>query len=770
MIELLSSGDTIIAPSAIKKQILLELTASHKLLNIKFFTKEEFLNNFYGTYTKKSLYFLIKQYNLNYQVATVYLSNLFYHYSFLQDIYDTLLANNYLVFNPNFKESLKHVVIIGYDLLDPYLKKDLEPFHPTYLALPKEHFNPVIFGFDKQIDEITYIAIDILKKLPNHSLNDFYLVNVNDNYLRDIKRIFKLFHLPINITSSKNIYGTIPLSTFLHTLESTNNLEASLSSIEAGEIKNKIIDIINAYNFISDIDQTYITIIKEELKRATISIPILDPAINVIPISSMLDKEKYYYLIGFNQGSVPTIIHDDELIKDNTRLNLGLATSLDKLLASKEKITSLIYSFPNLTISYKLKDYYNTYYPSSLITEYHLPVTLNPSITYNYSHSYNQLELASSLDKYYKYNETSSNLASLLHTYQSLPYLTYDNQYHSINFQDLLSYLNHKTNLSYSSMNNYFLCSFRFYIENILKLDPFEDTFAAFIGSLFHDCLSHMYDHDFNLEKNYQSYLTKRELTNKEAFFCSKLYHNLAFIIDTIHYQEQYSKFNQVLTEQHLSIQKNGELNVNFLGFVDKIKYLEQDGKMLLAIIDYKTGSVETTLDNINYGLHLQLPVYIYLTKEGLHKNIAITGFYLQHILNNDPMDSSDLLKDMQQKLRLEGYTIDDENIINLFDSTYEHSEVIKGMALTSNGFSQYTKLITPDHIDFISTLVNDKINETIKAIYDVDFKINPKRIDNVLVGCEYCRFKDLCYLREENIVDLKNTKFKDLIGGEGNA
>ena len=33
-----------------------------------------------------------------------------------------------------------------------------------------------------------------------------------------------------------------------------------------------------------------------------------------------------------------------------------------------------------------------------------------------------------------------------------------------------------------------------------------------------------------------------------------------------------------------------------------------------------------------------------------------------------------------------------------------------------------------------------------------------------------HCRFKDLCYLREENIVDLKNTKFKDLIGGEENA
>ena len=141
----------------------------------------------------------------------------------------------------------------------------------------------------------------------------------------------------------------------------------------------------------------------------------------------------------------------------------------------------------------------------------------------------------------------------------------------------------------------------------------------------------------------------------KEKFFCEKLYTNLEFIIRTIRFQEGYSKYNKVLTEKHISVDKSSKLKINFLGFVDKIKYLEEDsGRWLVAIIDYKTGSVETTLDNINYGLHLQLPVYIYLTKRGLHKDIRITGFYLQKILNGKVVDSDSLEEDNKKGILVE--------------------------------------------------------------------------------------------------------------------
>ena len=270
-----------------------------------------------------------------------------------------------------------------------------------------------------------------------------------------------------------------------------------------------------------------------------------------------------------------------------------------------------------------------------------LEVVIEEVNPYNYSHLYNKINLGSFLDRYLKYNEKNDYLKDLMTSYPDINYNTYDNRYIKVEFDDLYKYLNGKSNLSYSAMNNYYLCAFRFYIANILKLDPFVDTFAAFLGSLFHDCLSKMYNEGFDLRTEYDKYLEKRELTNKEKFYVDNLYTTLEFIIKTIREQESKSMYDKTLTETRLNLRKEGKITINFLGFVDKIKYLEDnDGKYLVAIIDYKTGYVPTTLDNINYGLHLQLPVYIYLTKRGLHKDIKITGFYLQKILNGKTVDS----------------------------------------------------------------------------------------------------------------------------------
>ena len=304
-----------------------------------------------------------------------------------------------------------------------------------------------------------------------------------------------------------------------------------------------------------------------------------------------------------------------------------------------------------------------------------------------------------------------------------------------------------------------------------MKLDPFVDTFAAFLGSLFHDCLSKMYNEGFDLRTEYDKYLEKRELTNKEKFYVDNLYTTLEFIIKTIREQESKSMYDKTLTETRLNLRKEGKITINFLGFVDKIKYLEDnDGKYLVAIIDYKTGYVPTTLDNINYGLHLQLPVYIYLTKRGLHKDIKITGFYLQKILNGKTVDSDSFEEDSKKALKLDGYSIDSEEELIKFDRTYTKSDVIKGMATTSKGFSHYAKLFNDSDIEKIDRIVDERINEVVEAIWNGDFPINPKRVKGELIGCEFCKYKEICYRREEDIVDLEYKTREDILGDDLNA
>ena len=171
-------------------------------------------------------------------------------------------------------------------------------------------------------------------------------------------------------------------------------------------------------------------------------------------------------------------------------------------------------------------------------------------------------------------------------------------------------------------MNNFFLCPFKFYIENILKINKRENTFPILIGNLFHHILQNLYNDDFNLDTLFTNYLKDIDLTPKEIFFVKKLKDIIKQDIEVIKMQDNNTEFKTKQTEKRITLQKTN--NIKFTGIVDKISELDN----YIIITDYKTGTPNTTLDNIEDGLNMQLPVYIYLIKNGLDKEKQIVGFY----------------------------------------------------------------------------------------------------------------------------------------------
>ena len=462
--------------------------------------------------------------------------------------------------------------------------------------------------------------------------------------------------------------------------------------------------------------------------------------------------------MNFNQGSVPKVFHDDKLIKDIYRKELGLNTSLDNLINYKNMVIDKLNNYKNITITYKLKDNYSNYIKSPLIDELKLNIINDISKEYNYSNKYNILELANMLDN----NINDSIINDLYTTYKDIDYMTYDNTFNNIDYSLLKKYINNKDiNISYSSMDLFFKCKFRYYINNILYLGDFEDTIQTFIGKLFHYVLSKMYEDNFDIKKEYDYYLKDKELSNKEKFYVNKLYKELEFIIDTIKKQDNHSLFNDTLTEHNVLIKKEDNFYVK--GFIDKVRILKDNNTTYVSIIDYKTGNTDLSLSNINDGLNMQLPMYLYLIKKDMN-NVNVVGFYLQHILENKKINSKDSLKEELDSLKLIGYTIDNVDLIEKFDNTYNDSDVIKSMKTTKEGFSRYTKLVSEEEINKIVGIVDNQIDDVINSIKEGDFSINPKRINDELIGCKYCKFKDLCYQKEENIVDLKETKKEDIL------
>ena len=85
-----------------------EVSSLDKIYNIKFMSLKELIDSSTFTYDEKSIYYLIKKYDMNYDVANIYLSNLKYAVNNVSDktnkltkIKNQLIENNLQIYDIN---------------------------------------------------------------------------------------------------------------------------------------------------------------------------------------------------------------------------------------------------------------------------------------------------------------------------------------------------------------------------------------------------------------------------------------------------------------------------------------------------------------------------------------------------------------------------------------------------------------------------------------------------------------------------------------------
>ena len=766
----------LVIPNNIKNSLIEKVRSENKLLDITFITKNEFIKKVTFDYDNKAIYYLMNKYNIKYEVAKVYLDNLYYisdkeykssKLNFLVNIKKELIDNDLLIIDKYYKKYLesKNICVYGFDYIDKYFKSILNKFSNVEI-IDKEYQNyeiNTIYECEDIEKEIEFVVSNICKLLEsNIDINKIKLV-IPSEYNSYIDRIFKLYNIPININKT-SIYNTYIGSYFIDNIESDiNNTLSKIENMDS-DIYNKIINILNKYTWCEDY-----TKVTEMLIYDFKNTYITSDLVNSVEIINLKDNDisvdDYVFVLGFNQGSIPIIYKDEEYITDNICNEVEIETTKEKNIKEKEIILKNLKSIKNLVITYKLKSNTDTYYISNLYDEINCKIEKVNVNNYKYSNKMNKIKLTKKLDNLTKYGIVDNDLGILYNNYD-VDYKSFNNKYTKIDKDNLYKFLNNKLLLSYSSLDNYNKCAFRYYLANILKISIYEETFMTNIGTIFHEVLSKINDDNFDLDIEYEKSINnlEKEFTIKEKFFLNKLKGELAFIIDTIRKQTELSEFDSYLYEEKIYTNIEGNIDITFMGIVDKIMYKEYPENTIVAIIDYKTGNPNTNLTNVVYGLDMQLPIYLYLAKNtNKLKNVEIAGFYLQKILNNeivkDYKNSYNKLK--EDNLKLAGYSNSDTSILSKFDTTYEDSRVVKSLKTSSKGFYAYSKVIDNDNIDKIVNIIENKIKENAKDIENANFDINPKKQKDDLIGCKYCKFNDICFRKEEDVVKIK--EYKDL-------
>lgn len=744
-----------------------------KLINIKVITLSELKHKYYFDYDNKAIYFISNKYNCIPEIAKIYIENTYYlkdiddeKISFLKEIKSDLDINNLLTYNNLFKEFLKGKEIVLYNLkyVDKFYKnifKELEEFSKVTIYNDEDNSTvKELYKANNSEEEIAFVCSKITKLIKSGvNINNIKLANVKSDYEFIIRKTFKLFNIPINLPSFETIKSTSLVIKFKELYnsdinETIENLKEFINTKEENDIFKSIIIIVNNYLWSNDFmlvkdmvfnDIDNIKTPREKLKNA----------VEVIEFKKELVSDNdYVFLIGYNEGVIPVNYKDEDYLSDSIKEKLGLSTSfelnenaMNETKDSIRNIKNLIVTYPNHNLSSEI--YISSSYEKDLFNEKEL------NISFNESNNYNKLKLVSEKDENSKFGTITDNLLKLSSHYKDMKYNSYDNNYKMIDKSKIKDFFKDGLTLSYTSINDYYMCSFRYYLDYVLKVNKFEDTFEATVGSIFHKILSMCFDQDIDIIRTYENEIenSNYEFNESEKFFLSILKDELVLIIETIKNQLFYTQLTNSMYEKKVVIDVDKDLQIRFKGFIDKILYNEFNGKTVVAIIDYKTGNPNLNINNTFYGLEMQLPVYIYLIKKEI-KDVKIGGFYLQKILNS----TTDKEKRIDS-LKLQGYTNSDLDYIDKVDSSFNESKVIKGLRTSSKGFYYYSKMINDEEIDILYNIVDSKIKEASRNILDSKFDINPKEMNNVNIGCKFCKYKDICFMKPKDTVTLKEIK-----------
>ncbi len=776
MLNLDSDNLLIICPNEEKLKILDSIKDDTKLYNIKFMAKKEYIDNYYFSYDERALIYLMKKYHYNLDVAKIYLKYLYIidenkaykdeKLSLLKKLKQELITNNLLIYNPNFKKYIatKKIIVKNYYDLEKFEEDSLN----TKVIIEKPVLNTDVVECNTLEEEVNYVClkiIDLLRK--GVDINKIYLTNISSDYYYTLNKLFSYYKIPLNIDMKNSIYATKVVSDYLET--KTLDLQDQTKNI----INGKLAGVINSLTRIEDDSIEYKEILIDKLRHTYIA---PKKRINAVNIKDLYNEEflndEYVFVLGFNQDILPKMAKDIDYITDLQKENLPLYKTNYINKRNKEVTVNILGSIANLFLSYKLSSPFSSFYPSSLINDLNLKVIKPDTDNLSSTNLYNELRLGEYLDLYNLYGEENANLKKL-YTHYKIPYKTYANSFLGISNDTYLENLPYPLKLSYTSLNTYSECKFKYYIKYVLKLDDFTDTFASFIGSMYHKILSIYQKVNFNFEREYQNYLKTRQLSLKEKLLLVRIKKDLLYLIDTLHKQELITGFDDSYFEKKIDIPLKKKVEVIFTGTIDKIMYYQKIEDTYFSIIDYKTGTIDTHIEPMKYGLHMQLPVYLYLVHYSkVFKSPIFTGIYYQNILFNYPTwDNKTLEKTKKDRLKLQGYSTSDESIISIFDSTYEDSSYIKSMSYSDDkGFGRFTKTIDEDTLYDLVNYTKSYIDKSTDAIIEGDFAINPKYYDGKNVSCEFCQFKDLCYMSEKDLVYLDKVSDLSFLGGDANG
>lgn len=328
---------------------------------------------------------------------------------------------------------------------------------------------------------------------------------------------------------------------------------------------------------------------------------------------------------------------------------------------------------------------------------------------------------------------------------------------------------------SVTRMEQYARCAFAHFLKYGLVLEERQEyrLQAPDIGNLYHDGLKRFGNELLAMGKKWQEVSSKErealaERCAKEAveayatdiflssaknkYLTKQMERVLKKTLDILTVQLEGSEFSPEAFERSFF---HTDRKLSLHGIIDRIDSCETENGKLIKIVDYKSGTRDFSMEELYYGLSMQLAVYMTaVLQEKENKDAVPAAMFFYHV--DDPIvEKSDHTElDVLKKQRVKGLVNDKIEIVRKLDNAF--ADAAGGLAASVKSvkipvetdkegqYKKSSKVATSEMFTAISDYVYKKLKQESEEILSGVAEIAPYKCKKN-TGCDYCSYASVC-------------------------
>lgn len=206
---------------------------------------------------------------------------------------------------------------------------------------------------------------------------------------------------------------------------------------------------------------------------------------------------------------------------------------------------------------------------------------------------------------------------------------------------------------------------------------------------------------------------------------------------------------------------------VHLEGKIDRVDVKQLEGGEYARVVDYKTGNNSLQLEDVYFGLRLQL--FLYLDAVLTMRGAKPAGVFYQKLGDASVQLEGERVSEKtadkrNKKLKLSGYILEEEDVIHAMCLEPEWMDQVlpltpkrsKGTPITG----QYTdasraSMLTEEQFDLLRRHTRRKLTQLAQGIADGKADVSPAKTKGI-EACKYCRYRSVCGF-DESLPGCKN-------------